>query len=289
MIGAGIHTLAAEEYHADPCERPSLSASIANVLCRQSPRHAWAAHPRLNPSYRTEESEKFDIGKAAHALLLEGGMESVEVIEADDWRTKAAKEARDEARAAGRFPLLARQWQDVEQMTNAAAAQLARSDADPPVFTDGTPEQTAVWDDEGVLCRARIDWLRDDLTAIDDYKTTSRSASPESWSHTLFNMGCDVQAAFYLRGIANLTGMTPEWRFVVQETYPPYALSVFSLAPDALALARRKVAYAINTWRDCLARDHWPAYTERIVWAEAPPWYEARWLDREAMGEGVAA
>ena len=39
----GIHNLSAEVYHADPCVKPSLSSSIANVLLQQSPLHAWMA------------------------------------------------------------------------------------------------------------------------------------------------------------------------------------------------------------------------------------------------------
>ena len=46
MIGkAGIYTLSAEAYHADPCPEPSLSASIANVLLQRSPAHARIQHP----------------------------------------------------------------------------------------------------------------------------------------------------------------------------------------------------------------------------------------------------
>ncbi|MCZ7538275.1 MAG: PD-(D/E)XK nuclease-like domain-containing protein [Acidimicrobiia bacterium] len=86
-------------------------------------------------------------------------------------------------------------------MVAAAREQLAELDVDPLPFTEGKPEQTIVWEDGGATCRARIDWLHTDGTAIDDYKTTSKSADPESFTRTLFSMGYDVQAAFYLRGL----------------------------------------------------------------------------------------
>ena len=280
-IGPGIHAISPEEYHADPCDQPSLSSSIVHLLCTTSPAHARAAHPRLNPELERRDAGHFDVGTAAHALILEG-RDSVEVIQASDWRTNAAKEARDAARAAGRVPMLADQWEHVRAMVDATQAQLDAVDATPAPFTDGKPEQTLVWTEDGVTCRALVDWLREDYDAIDDFKTTSRSANPESWSRSLFNFGGDVQAAFYLRGLRALTNIEAEFRFVVQETFPPYALAVFSLAPDVLALAEARVSYAISKWRSCLELDEWPAYPTRVCHVELPPWEEARWLEREA-------
>jgi hypothetical protein len=145
--------------------------------------------------------------RVAHSLIFEG-IEKVSVVDAPNWRTKAAKEARDEARAAGLIPLLPGQWTEVQAMVQAVREQLAEHEADPPLFTDGKPEQTLVWEEDGVLCRARLDWLRDDVRAIDDLKTTSRSAHPAAYSHALFGVGGDVQAAFYLRGVRALDALS---------------------------------------------------------------------------------
>lgn len=276
----GIHTMTADAYHADPCSIPSLSASMAHLLCTSSPAHAWCAHPKLNPAFERHEEEKFDVGTVAHALLLQGEDVAV-IVDAPDWRTNAAKEERDAARAAGQIPLLAKHWDAVRQMVDAARGQLEKIDTAPALFTDGKPELTLVWEDDGVMCRARIDWLHDDLSAIDDYKTTKASANPEMWSRTLFGIGADMQASFYLRGMMALTGGAAEFRYVVQETYPPYALSVVSLSPDVLALADAKVEWAIQLWKQSLASGEWPAYPTRVCFAELPPWEETRWLARE--------
>lgn len=277
----GIYALSADQYHSDPCEQPSLSRTIAHLLCSSSPAHARAAHSRLNPAFEREEKEIFDLGTCAHALFLEGET-GVAVIDAADWRTNAAKEARDEARAAGRIPLLAKHWDAVQEMSRAAFAQLAVHDAAPALFQDGKSEQTLIWEEPGgAVCRALADWLRDDRATIDDYKTTSRTANPESWSRSLFGSGYDVQAAFYLRGLEALTGAQAEFRFAVQETFPPYALSVIALGPDVLTLARKKIDYALGLWRRCLESGQWPAYSSQVCWAELPPWEEARWLAKE--------
>jgi hypothetical protein len=286
-VTASVAAIPAPDYHEDPCDTPSLSSSIATVLCSATPAHAWHAHPRLNPNHQPRHADRFDIGTAAHAMLLEG-ITAVEVVDAPDWRTKEAREARDQAHEAGNVPLLAGQLAAVEAMVAAAREQLAAHSADPPLFTDGQPEQTIVWRDQGVLCRARLDWLRDDHLAIDDYKTTGRSASRDAYERAIYGQGGDVQAAFYIRAVEALAGVTPEWRWVVQETEPPYALSVLSPSPAVLTIGAKKVEYALGLWRRCLERDEWPGYPARVEWVELPPWEEERWLAKE-LREVMAA
>ncbi|HVS86454.1 MAG TPA: PD-(D/E)XK nuclease-like domain-containing protein [Gaiellaceae bacterium] len=286
-IAAGIHALTADEYHADPCDRPSLSASIAHVLCEQSPAHARAAHPKLGPKVERDGEEKFDVGTAAHSLFLQGD-DIIEVVYAPDWRTKVAQQQREEARAAGRIPLLVDQDRRVREMVAAIREQIATHEADPPLFTDGRPEQTVVWEEDGVLCRSRIDWLRHDHLAIDDLKTTAASANPEAWTRTMLTIGADIEARFHARGVKALTGVEPEFRFVVVENKPPYALSVVSLAPSMAALADDKIGFALATWKLATSTGRWPGYTRRVAFAESPAWAEARWLEREAR-EDMAA
>ena len=289
-LAPGIHTISSEDYHADPCEQPSLSASIAAVITSRSSLHAWAAHPRLNPAYERKEESKYDVGTAAHAILLEGRPfdEVAEIVEAKDWRTNDAKEARDAARASGRIPLLAKDANAVCAMLDAALDQLDAHEASPRPFVDGQPEQALVWEEDGVTCRALVDWLHDGQRAISDYKTTSASADPEKWSRTAFTIGADVQTAFHLRGLRMLTGIHGSMVYVVQETYPPYALSVNALSPGALAVGQRKVEYALAVWKRCLDADYWPGYPARVAYAEAPAWEEAHWLERELREEQVA-
>jgi hypothetical protein len=259
-------------YHQDQvADEPTISRSFIHTMIQRSPWHAWAQHPRLNPEYVTPEGEaKFDLGTAAHALFLEG-RDLVEVIFADDWKTKAAKEARDLARAHGRIPLLEDQYIRVLEMLTALDAQM------PDGFFQGEKEVTVVWRDRDVLCRARPDSYDSDLGIIDDYKTTSKSAEPAAWSKSMLSGGFDLQAAFYMRA----TGATP-FRFLVQETFEPYAVQTFELAPDALALANRKIDWALDTWKACVEADHWPGYPSRTAFVTLPPWAEQQWFDREA-------
>ena len=276
----GIYELSAEEYHADPCPTPSLSSSIARTLLASSPHHAWWEHPRFNPGRVREEDEKFDLGTAAHAYILQGESRFV-IIDAPDWRTKDARAERDAARAEGRLPILSHRWQDVLGMAEAAARQLDNYEDSPQPFTNGKAEETLVWREGDIWCRARLDWLHADHRTVDDLKTTSASANPEAWSRTLFGAGADIQAAFYLRGVRAVFGIEGVFRFVVVENYAPYALSVIGLGPDALLLGEKKVLYAIEQWAWCLKSNRWPGYPTRTCWASLPAWEEARWVERE--------
>jgi hypothetical protein len=276
-----ILAVSAEQYHADALtDEPTLSATTARILCTQTPAHAREQHPRLNPNYRRLEEQKFDIGNAAHRLLLEGE-DCIHIVAAPDWRSNFAKEQRDFGREYGRIPLLESQWLELEAMVAALRAQFAHLEADPPVFTDGKPEQVIVWDEQGVKCRARLDWLRDDLTVIEDLKTTGKSADPRKWGqHTLFGMGYDVQAAMYRRAVRSLGG-DPEFRFVVAEVTPPFLCSVVTLDHDAWGFADAKVDQALTVWKRCLASGEWPGYDRRVAYAQMPGWAAAAWMERE--------
>jgi hypothetical protein len=107
-----------------PCPAPSLTQSVAKILLEKSPLHAWHAHPRLNPDYQHDDATKFDIGNIAHKMLLGRGKEIVVLEDFDDWRTKAAKEAREEAAAAGKLAVLGKHAARADRMVNAAREQL---------------------------------------------------------------------------------------------------------------------------------------------------------------------
>lgn len=279
---ARLLDLTAEEYHADPCETPSISASVAHKIITTSPWHAWHDHRRLNPDYTPTADTKFDVGTIAHAILLEG-KDIVQAVDAPDWRTNAAKEERDAARAAGKVPLLTSQVDEVEAMVDAARSQLCAYDPEP--FTAGKPEQAIVWEEDGVHCRALLDWLTDDRLCIQDMKTTSRSADPHVFARSICGLGYDLKAAWYIRAVESLTGTPPDFLWVALETTPPYALSVVRPSSALLTIGRKKCQYALNLWRRCLQEDRWPGYPSEVVTAELMPWDEEKWLAKEVAIE----
>src|SRR6266511_2450982 len=118
MDAGEYKTLSIADYLADPAPEPSLSSSLAHLLLTASPRHAWMQHPRLNANAEPRESATLDLGKAAHAVVLEGKEEIIEIIHADSYRTKGAQAARLKARAMGKIPLLEEQAMIVDAMAD---------------------------------------------------------------------------------------------------------------------------------------------------------------------------
>ena len=173
----GFHRIQADQYHDDPCVVPSLSSSIAQILLRESPRKAWFNHPKLNPDYREQHDGKFDIGTAAHAVLLEDDQSKIVIVQADDWRSKAAKQARGDAYAEGKTPLLERHNAAVMQMVEVAKEFIVSSEiAD--YWNDSESELAGIALEDGVWLRCLFDRITANRRVIFDYKT-SEDSSPD--------------------------------------------------------------------------------------------------------------
>lgn len=279
----GIIKMSEAEYQDDKVAgTPSLNSSIAKILCAESPLHAWTCHPRLNPNFVREDKEIFDLGTVAHALMLQG-IQVAAVLDYPDWKTKAAREDRETIRAGGNIAILRKHWDRVQAMVVAGKRQISMHREAKDVFTSaGQPEQTLTWtDDHGVLCRSRVDWLRNDYRRIADYKGTGTSVNPESIARFAVSQGWDIQSAFYRRGIRKITGQDAEFFFVAQEDYEPYALTVVGMGPDFLWAGEKKVQQAIDLWAECLESGKWPAYPDRTVYPALPAWEEARITEKE--------
>lgn len=283
----GLYDISNEDYHADPCPEPSLSSSIAKKMMNQTARHAWLSHPRLNPDYEPENKKAFDLGTAAHELLLEQpDKPKIDVLDFSSFQTKAAQTARDASYEAGRTPLLTKNYEEVQAMVKACRAQLLRHE-EKGAFTNGKPEQTLIWQEKrhnNIWCRVKKDWLPDFGNVFSDYKSTT-DASPEAFARTASNLGYDIQAAFYLLAVERIFDIAGQFRFVVQEIKPPYALAVYSLSPQTLCEAFEKIEEAMSYWAWCLSRNAWPGYSSQTQQLQWPIWAQAKWLDRRGMKE----
>lgn len=279
IVKPGIYHMPITDYVNDPAPVPSLNASCAHTILTQSPRHAWAKHPRLNPCKESDESSRLDLGTIAHALLLEDDDSRVVVIEAADWKTKAAREERDAARAAGKLPILPHDYESAQEMVAVAREAIDASELG-SAFADATPEQTLVWEEEGIWMRCRPDKATPDWRVLFDYKTAGVSASPMAFLRSMLRYGYDLQAALNLRGVEHLCNPRDcVFVFIVQEIDPPYAVSFVSLSPQWLALAKDKLRMAMSIWKGCLRTNEWPGFSSRVAYLEAPAFAEMGWAD----------
>jgi hypothetical protein len=267
----GIYDLSDEEYLADPVVDPSLNNSTAKLLVSLSPRHGWAAHPRLGgaPDDESDSTPAQDIGHVAHQMFLHGE-NRVRVINAPDFRTARAKELRDRAISEGRIPLKADRYESVMRVVERLERFRLRTGA----FTEGKPEQTLIWREHVEWGRCKVDWLPDEPEApLWDLKTVSGRASPQSWQRSAFDFGYDMQAVYYARGCECVRGLPPDgMKFCVIETSPPYGIKVFEFSPAAIDDASAEVSDAIAIWARCRESGVWPEYSDDVEWIDPPPW-----------------
>jgi len=271
--------ITAATYHADPCQAPSLSSSIAKILIEKTPLHASQAHPRLNPMLEPDADKKFAVGSVAHELLLGKGS-GFEVLDFNDYRSNAAQQARDDAAAAEKTPILKEQFDRASHLEMAARYKLQDQGIE---LDKHTNELVAVWKEGDAWCRLMADSFDNNRT-IYDIKTTERGLSDSAIAKTIVNLCYDLQAAFYIRGF---TKLRPElegrlrWRWIFIEAEAPFEVKVVELPSVAQEIGARKADYAIRKWQHCMAMDEWPGYPRAPQSIELPAWYEAIWLDRE--------
>jgi hypothetical protein len=254
---------------------PLFTASRGFALIDQTPAHV---HAEVSGEVKAEDSDSMDLGTIVHGCLLTGES-NVVLIEAKDWRTAAAREQRDDARAVGLTPLLAHKWSEVQAMVAAARRQLERVELPTP-FVGGVAEQSLYFDLDGVQCRATPDWVSDDHAHIDDLKTVGTSAHPAAFGKAAWGNGNCFQNAFYRRAVKTVYGVNAEFRWVALETFPPYSLSVVALDPEATEFADAQVDEALRIWALCLERGEWPGYPTRVSYTEVPAWVKSTWLER---------
>lgn len=262
--------MTAEEYHADPCPEPSLSSGIAKLLIRRSPLHAHAAHPRFGAAER-DATKAMDAGSILHRMILGAGGD-YEAVEADDWRIKAAKDARDEIRAAGRTPVLARELDGLRDAAEAALAQMRQHPDLEAFFAPGTSEAVITWREGETWFRCMVDRLPANKRAPwFDIKTTGMSAAPVDFQRAMMRDHA-FQGAFYRRPAAALGYAPAPFLFVVVEQKPPHAVSVMTAASSLRIIAENEVERAVNLWGQCMRTGEWPGYAQTTAHVEAPAW-----------------
>lgn len=250
------------EYHA---AKDILSSSGARRLITSTPRKFYEEMTTVRPY-----NPAFEIGHAAHTLMLTVG-DPFEVVDADSWRTKDAKAARDAALQAGNTPLLAKEYAQVRAMADAILDHPVTGE----LFTrnDTTSEQSLYWKDEqtGVACRARPDLAVNDWSLIVDYKTTV-SADPREFAKSIAKYGYHQQQAWYCEAVEILTGIRPEFVFVCQEKTPPYEVSLIQLDADAVRIGGRLNEDARSIYAACMDSGVWPSYPTSVQVVGLPAW-----------------
>lgn len=267
MTGSILFDVPAEEYHRR--EPHTVSKSALDQMDR-SPAHyrAWLG------GLQQETTPALAFGTAAHMALLEPELYSQRyAVEPDfgDCRYKQAKADRDAWRAAnaGRELLSDADFHRIRKMVAAIHEHPAAS----RLVADGRREVTLRWVDEvsGLRCKSRADiWVPSKRIAV-DMKTTE-DASPEAFSRSVTRWRYFVQDALYRMGFAACGEPITHFAILAVEKEPPYAVAVYTLDEEAVAKGYDAARRDIERIRECIERDHWPAYSDGIEDLSLPPW-----------------
>lgn len=272
----GIYGWVPEDvYHAD---RGSLSVSGAKLLLPPSCPAKFKA--RMDAPQKPKRI--FEFGHLVHLEVLGKGVETVE-IDADNYRAKAAREARDKARTDGKVPVLvgAEANDDFYAELGKAKAMAAKVHNDPrtgPLFDrEGQAEKSLYFTDPetGVRLRGRTDWITwidGRLTCVD--VKTSATANPAELDRKFWSLGYHMQNAWYRDLIVSL-GLSddPDFAFVVIEKDDPYVLTgPVRYDADDVAEGRRLNREAIELYARCRDANNWPEYTDGPLTVHLPPY-----------------
>ena len=256
----GLYDMATADYFGDPVPSGSLSVTRAKTLLSEAG-PAKFRHREQHPEHRAT----FDLGTAAHCLVLSKGAERLVLVDADSWRTKAAQTARAEAYAEGKTPLLAADMRKAEDMAEAL-------DRHPLAVAtlDGKPEVSMFYErPDGLWLRGQMDIMGADCTA--DYKSTA-DASSFGFSRMAWRFRYHMQAAWYRRLRAWLTGEWLPFRLVAQESAAPYLVSVWELDDLAIRQGESDMDEAIRIYQQCMESGQWPGYPDEIQTLSPPDW-----------------
>lgn len=266
----GVYDIPADVYHA----QPALSVSGMKKLLPPS----CPALFRYEQDHPQPPKREFDLGHAAHRLVLGAG-EQLEVLDFDDYKTKAAQEAKRAAYAAGLVPLLPKEVEQVEAMAAAVRSHpLTRGLFDPD---RGVSEQSLFWRDPvaGIALRSRLDWhgrpSPHGRYIVADYKTCI-SVDIDDIEKAIYRFGYHQQGAQYDSAVRALAlAEEPVYVLVFQSKDAPYLVRVVQIEQTALRIGRAKNRAAIEIFRECTTTGRWPGY-EDVSYAALPAWAEKR-------------
>jgi hypothetical protein len=289
-----------ETYHGDCCDGPSLSHGGAHDIIKTCPALYFEDSP-YNPNRPEDESKKaFNLGSAAHTLVLEPDQWASRVVivrgvtkdgkPSAGYSSQSAKDQRDAALAANKIPVLAEEHSEVMAMH----AALLRHPIAGNAFEGGVAERSFFWRDPefGIWLKCRPDYLYADNDTIVHYKTTGRGAAPPDLSKTLWDMGWHSTVPWYCDGVEAVTGHRPRNSlFVVQEVEPPYLVSVTRVNQRAVNWGRKANRKAISLFANCMRTGQWHGYREpnsldkdTVFTIDVPGWAEFQLADADEAG-----
>lgn len=263
-----VNDLAEALYHAHSALSSTQARWFADV--KQGKKSlAHVKHLLDNPRPGTTT---FDVGTAAHTLILGTGRNTIEyptehLTPSGAISTKAATVAwAEEQRANGLVPVSPNDAKAIRAM---AESVLAHDEAR-AILEANEGREVSIFADtpEGVEIRARFD-IHGQIGA--DLKTT-QDASPEGFAKAVATYRYDIQAAHYMDAHWHSESTQLDaFKFIAVEKTAPYVVAVHQLPEYWLSIGRDYARQARETLAHCRQTNHWPGY-EGTNTLDAPGW-----------------
>jgi len=255
------------EYRRDPGIAQSGLKSILT-----SPAHYKAAQKRKWPC-----TPNMTLGSALHCISLEGPetFDRNYVRRPDDLKltTKEGKAWAAEQKSSGRDVLTADQWESVHGM-NASLASMEWFDPKRLDEYRDFSELSIYWEWCGMDCKARLDRLieLEDKVLVLDLKTTD-SVSEKKFIDKVIYLNYMFQAAYYSKAASVAFGKPAEFIFVGVEREAPYTINLFTPTVEMMEEGTSQCEHALETLKECLITDYWPAPVPKMLTMDLPQWY----------------
>lgn len=257
----------AEEYH-----RRQLSTASKTALdyVERSPAH----YKEWLYGGSDESAPALDFGRAFHMLVLEPALFAETYAVAPKfgdlrYKENKARKADWEAENVGKLALSAATESAILGMHEAVMLHPAAS----RLILEGAAEATLRWKDAitGLACKSRADyWVKRKRFAV-DLKSTE-DASPDAFRRSVNTYGYHKQDALYRAGFLACGEPIDHFAIVAVEKSKPHAVAVYVLDGEAIAKGFSAVRRDIERLAECIARNHFPAYSEGIDTLSLPHW-----------------
>lgn len=257
--GRGFANVEESVYHAGP----GLSQSVLKAYSK-SP-----AHAKLMMSGKVFSTEAMKLGSACHAAIFEPERFRASFFAGPDVdrRTKAGKELWQATLDAntGRTILSADDVLTIDGITQSLRTH--------PFFgyiADGIgyPELSFYWEQFGVLCKSRYDWITSTAIPLQegqeriifDLKTTEYGVTKEDCERTIRGLGYDIQAAWYLSAQTDA-----QFVFIFAEKKPPFSIAFYQVGPAMRAAGNEKIDQLFSKHAECTAAGKWPVHNGGVI------------------------
>ncbi len=246
-----------------------LSPSVAKAMLARNPKHGWLRHRLLGNVQKTATSAMID-GKIYEALVTGDTDGRLVIVDAANYQTNKAKEARDKAEKEDKLPILAAKLDGYNHNAMLFIEQLERRG----IHFDGILQKRFEWNHNGVPCSGVTDHINPKTGQIDEIKVTS-DASESAIVMMMANHYYAMQGESYREAFAeeypDMAGRQ-KVRFIFLEPDPIPQVQIVEPAGSMRQLGQMQWDRACAMWGECLKNNDWPGYPEQVLSVEAPAW-----------------